>query len=165
MDKLSMVGDSHVSIHAPWEGCDNQMLIYRYNLRRFNSRTLGRVRLLSIDIEISTASFNSRTLGRVRLSRGDADSCILRVSIHAPWEGCDARRVRRKSFSIAFQFTHPGKGATAHYGVDVPRGRGVSIHAPWEGCDLLAMLTSLRFLVSIHAPWEGCDSVVQSCVL
>ena len=34
------------------------------------------------------------------------------VSIHAPWEGCDA-----------------------HYGVDVPSGRGVSIHAPWEGCD------------------------------
>ena len=34
------------------------------------------------------------------------------VSIHAPREGCDARRVRRNIFSIAFQFTHPGRGAT-----------------------------------------------------
>ena len=42
------------------------------------------------------------------------DRAVSLVSIHAPREGCDA-----------------------HYGVDVPRGRGVSIHAPREGCDTL----------------------------
>ena len=79
-----------------------------------------------------------------------------------------------------FQFTHPGRGATAHYGVDVPRGRGVSIHAPREGCDseililddqpsmfqfthpgrgaTVLVLASVAVLtVSIHAPREGCD--------
>ena len=35
---------------------------------------------------------------------------------------------------IMFQFTHPGKGATA-FEVSSHRVIGVSIHAPWEGCD------------------------------
>ena len=56
------------------------------------------------------------------------------VSIHAPWEGCDA-------------------------GLTTQRQRyTVSIHAPWEGCDTtyeIARCTDIR--VSIHAPWEGCD--------
>ena len=56
--------------------------------------------------------FNSRTPGGVRLSTLANLFCELEVSIHAPREGCD------------------------HYGVDVPRGRGVSIHAPREGCDV-----------------------------
>ena len=38
----------------------------------------------------------------------------VNVSIHAPWEGCDARRADQG----------PGDNA-------------VSIHAPWEGCDSL----------------------------
>ena len=33
-----------VSIHAPWEGCDEQLSLCRLDKRRFNSRTLGRVR-------------------------------------------------------------------------------------------------------------------------
>ena len=33
-----------------------------------------------------------------------------------------------------FQFTHPGKGATAAAPVD-SHNIIVSIHAPWEGCD------------------------------
>ena len=64
------------------------------------------------------------------------------VSIHAPWEGCDDDLGRDAEGEGLFQFTHPGKGATA-----VP------------------LLASLLLGVSIHAPWEGCDSVVQSCVL
>ena len=78
-----------VSIHAPWEGCDD-------NLTNVVTDT--------------------------------------HVSIHAPWEGCDARDELTKKRDIEFQFTHPGKGATARRR---PRRRGgyVSIHAPWEGCD------------------------------
>ena len=57
-----------VSIHAPWEGCDRSQLPHHGELRSFNSRTLGRVRLDSI--------FSVRFDGT--------------VSIHAPWEGCDS---------------------------------------------------------------------------
>ena len=82
--------------------------------------------------------------------------------------------------SPLFQFTHPGKGATASKSaVDVLLP--VSIHAPWEGCDLALVEVSDGLLefqfthpgkgataialqelskekVSIHAPWEGCDT-------
>ena len=58
---------------------------------------------------------------------------------------------------IKFQFTHPGKGATAgklRYVKDIR----VSIHAPWEGCDFARLGISHQVVqVSIHAPWEGCD--------
>ena len=78
-----------------------------------------------------------------------------------------------------FQFTHPGRGATAlssYFGYDLD----VSIHAPREGCDLVVILNSPTIecfnsrtpggvrppkdyftgvvpSVSIHAPREGCD--------
>ena len=56
-----------VSIHAPWEGCDRWTRVQRNLVPSFNSRTLGRVRLLSIlTIDL-----------------------LYHVSIHAPWEGCD----------------------------------------------------------------------------
>ena len=60
--------------------------------------------------------------------------CLVLVSIHAPWEGCDRNSSSSPSVMPLFQFTHPGKGATVR---DV----------------LLFCLV----LVSIHAPWEGCD--------
>ena len=90
--------------------------------------------------------FNSRTLGRVRPGRRLPSDALPKVSIHAPWEGCDSiyrstastslcfnsrtlGRVRLEGVSparveaIKFQFTHPGKGATvwckvAYYGAD-----------------------------------------------
>ena len=37
---------------------------------------------------------------------------VLRVSIHAPWEGCDGLGGDSVEASLLFQFTHPGKGAT-----------------------------------------------------
>ena len=83
-----------------------------------------------------------------------------RVSIHAPWEGCDLRGSSSASLSVTFQFTHPGKGATCSrplgtharggfnsrtlgrvrqsYRRQPPDGHAVSIHAPWEGCDQVA---------------------------
>ena len=35
------------------------------------------------------------------------------VSIHAPWEGCDLQPHLYQYQGTRFQFTHPGKGATA----------------------------------------------------
>ena len=58
-----------VSIHAPWEGCDQAGLVAKMTL----------------------TGFNSRTLGRVRLATKVVDESVPSVSIHAPWEGCDAR--------------------------------------------------------------------------
>ena len=57
--------------------------------------------------------------GGVRLSTEEHLRVVEHVSIHAP-----------------------GRGAT-HYGVDVPRGRGVSIHAPGRGATLLLLLHSI----------------------
>ena len=175
---------THVSIHAPWEGCDN--------LLRFLSS--------------SGLRFNSRTLGRVRLHVAYEDPDLTYVSIHAPWEGCDASTLAQNKFIDEFQFTHPGKGATSgHKPTDsrqrgfnsrtlgrvrrvsssltaIPRafqfthpGKGatvglvddevcylVSIHAPWEGCDSFTLQRYNKFVVSIHAPWEGCDSRQRS---
>ena len=80
-----------VSIHAPWEGCDLHGVLHLVRFLSFNSRTLGRVRrALSLNLFLKHNSFNSRTLGRVRLA----------------W------RTAFSAFS-EFQFTHPGKGATA----------------------------------------------------
>ena len=101
----------------------------------FNSRTLGRVRLANSTTFLGLKGFNSRTLGRVRLRRLVLPPLTLLVSIHAPWEGCDA-----------FEPT-----------LTIPID--VSIHAPWEGCDRERTTPGARDTVSIHAPWEGCDRV------
>ena len=84
--------------------------------------------------------------------------------------------------TTTFQFTHPGKGATARYTL-FDDSRAVSIHTPWEGCDFAFTKLSdelcefqfthpgkgatgagrygaIRRGVSIHTPWEGCDAMV-----
>ena len=104
---------SSVSIHAPWEGCDSGWSCCSSNAYGFNSRTLGRVR---------------------------------QAQLPAP-------RLR-----AWFQFTHPGKGATATKRAERDISQRVSIHAPWEGCDkYLSRSKAAVQGVSIHAPWEGCD--------
>ena len=37
---------------------------------------------------------------------------VAKVSIHAPWEGCDEEQRKANNRGDGFQFTHPGKGAT-----------------------------------------------------
>ena len=123
-----------VSIHAPWEGCDPYDKRTTRSSACFNSRTLGRVRLVVGLLLLCCSSFNSRTLGRVRPRRGLCHLSTLlfqfthpgkgatylieayeigdAVSIHAPWEGCDIERNSNSKATTTFQFTHPGKGAT-----------------------------------------------------
>ena len=146
-----------VSIHAPREGCDNNLI-----MRRTHS-----------------VSFNSRTPGGVRLHLAYEDNDLTYVSIHAPREGCDGRDAYKGDFSSKFQFTHPGRGATlrhplftpslASFNSRTPGGvrptevlvkylpRSVSIHAPREGCDWGVRRSPVQRDVSIHAPREGCD--------
>ena len=102
-----------VSIHAPWEGCDLAGLSARSSFRRFNSRTLGRVRLIVVSSHGQSSGFNSRTLGRVRHHFG---KYLVRDA-----RGFNSRtlgRVRQKPNDKRYKLYH------------------VSIHAPWEGCDI-----------------------------
>ena len=171
-----------VSIHAPWEGCDLQRLRLVLMLLMFQFTHPGKgATEVFLYLHIVQTGFNSRTLGRVRLlvpsrvktlitfqfthpGKG-ATAAVFKgcarviVSIHAPWEGCDfsvlSTRIRRIRVSIHA----PWEGCDAHYGVDVPRGRGVSIHAPWEGCDTItikAAVGELKF--QFTHPGKGATS-------
>ena len=156
---LAVVHAIDVSIHAPWEGCDAcsprrflRQIKFQFTHpgkgatvrthikvtipRSFNSRTLGRVRLPVSEVRICTLpSFNSRTLGRVRLS---GDACRRRYDdkfqFTHPGKGATAVVPTIPASGNEFQFTHPGKGATQGVS-DGARNGAVSIHAPWEGCD------------------------------
>ena len=107
-----------VSIHAPREGCDNNLI-----MRRTHS-----------------VSFNSRTPGGVRLHLAYEDNDLTYVSIHAPREGCDGKDGLNNYQLAVFQFTHPGRGATRP-AIDLTIWLNVSIHAPREGCDVLMSLS------------------------
>ena len=102
---------------------------------------------------------------------------LLRVSIHAPRVGRDAR-VEDKLVVKTFQFTRPAWGATVVtesvtwfppcFNSRAPRGarrasgavrsnQVVSIHAPRVGRDRVGGRGLLDQLVSIHAPRVGRD--------
>ena len=136
-----------------------EQTIHNFQHSRFNSRTLGRVRRTLVRSCTTVVSgFNSRTLGRVRRSILTADGITDSVSIHAPWEGCDKRELQSSTPISSFQFTHPGKGATRRE-QQTRTQIDVSIHAPWEGCDQGHQVLPFASQVSIHAPWEGCDQL------
>ena len=143
---------SPVSIHAPREGCDSWCHWCGMCPQGFNSRTPGGVRPDADCKNPEVLKFQFTHPGRGATEYKTAYDELHGVSIHAPREGCDARRDTRSIFSIAFQFTHPGRGATlafdissfqsgfqfTHPGRGAPSGNGnVSIHAPREGCDFL----------------------------
>ena len=82
--------------------------------RRFNSRTLGRVRRYRRCLPSSIRCFNSRTLGRVRRT---ALSCTCKSGLFQfthPGKGATLITTNNKWGISTFQFTHPGKGATGH---------------------------------------------------
>ena len=147
---------AEVSIHAPREGCDPWRSASDPCRRRFNSRTPGGVRPDRAAFHFVVVRFNSRTPGGVRRFANRQDQATktfqfthpgrgatrtqphidieMRVSIHAPREGCDVHTPGDVDALCMFQFTHPGRGATR----DKVRTGGdgeVSIHAPREGCD------------------------------
>ena len=78
-----------VSIHAPWEGCDRRRAEGGRYPRRFNSRTLGRVRPGRIERRGWIGLFQFTHPGKGATTRSIAKENRLTVSIHAPWEGCD----------------------------------------------------------------------------
>ncbi len=150
-----------VSIHAPWEGCDTSAAFSSSRIKGFNSRTLGRVRLNSVDSTYRASSFNSRTLGRVRL--------LLTLTITTTMARFNSRTLGRVRLfasspfptSVLFQFTHPGKGATGVV-TQVSDLTCVSIHAPWEGCDISSFRLFARPLMfQFTHPGKGATSVIE----
>ena len=56
----------------------------------------------------------------------------------------------------AFQFTHPGKGATTNPADWEPHWQFQFTH-PGKGATKREERALRKYEVSIHAPWEGCD--------
>ena len=148
----------------PGKGATYYLIYFTTKVRSFNSRTLGRVRPfepyeliimwwfqfthpgkgatggLTLGIAVSEFQFTHPGKGATKPAR--ANRRRSRVSIHAPWEGCDLSKVRTLTTKLRFQFTHPGKGATSEMGYTSKNLR-VSIHAPWEGCDTMQRLSNV----------------------
>ena len=124
-----------VSIHAPWEGCDVAVscrvcseIVFQFTHpgKGATGTTGRRPREARVSIHAPWEGCDTQPFLECGLRRV--------VSIHAPWEGCDCYTAWALSRRVKFQFTHPGKGATARV-CCIVRARSVSIHAPWEGCD------------------------------
>ena len=80
----------------------------------------------------------------------------IRISIHAPREGCDHGNANATWRDLLFQSTHPVRGAT------VNNSNGVFIYAfqsthPVRGATFLGGVDAQHHAISIHAPREGCD--------
>ena len=119
----------------------NQRLTTNTDEICFNSRTPGGVRRNRLEQLPDFVKFQFTHPGRGATCRSDLRVACVRVSIHAPREGCDVCRPPPEPL--------------------VP----VSIHAPREGCDLRWALLQQVVQVSIHAPREGCDATAGATAL
>ena len=145
-----------VSIHAPWEGCDQVGAEGHRGHSCFNSRTLGRVRQVVEGGRFPSIKFQFTHPGKGATLCHLCSHCVGLVSIHAPWEGCDTSDGEWVTPLSLFQFTHPGKGATISRLLDMLGYGFVSIHAPWEGCDLTMLIhCSLSIKFQFTHPGKG----------
>ena len=137
---------------------------YRYEIKRFNSRTLGRVRLYSLASSSAARlfqfthpgkgatwckstswrayqCFNSRTLGRVR--RGMEGFPPREPSFNSRTLGRVRLTLIRCNYAIAC-FNSRTLGRVRRSTLAIRLGvTDVSIHAPWEGCDCVSRMISL----------------------
>ena len=170
---------THVSIHAPREGCDRPCAGRSKRITSFNSRTPGGVRHVVRPKLLISLRFQFTHPGR-----GATRSQLILLNVKRCFNSRTPGGVRPNqtidNFQLSrFQFTHPGRGATClasfvsstqesfnsrtpggvrHVGnLDPNKLLPVSIHAPREGCDYTSGVTPYLTQVSIHAPREGCD--------
>ena len=82
-----------------------------------------------------------------------------------PRTPCGVRRLRQAGVlhDLAFQSTHPMRGATHHHLV-MDRAAWISIHAPHAGCDFRVQKLRAPAEISIHAPHAGCDKEIMDMV-
>ena len=147
-----------VSIHAPREGCDEGGMSNYIAEIMFQSTHPVRGATYPIydekhreELFQSTHPVRGATETAAYRARG------LRVSIHAPREGCDQRILPTPRIRGRFQSTHPVRGATVgHTGRDPDYHRFQSTH-PVRGATDVTWSPWPEGMVSIHAPREGCD--------
>ena len=168
-----------ISIHAPLAGCDTFTPTTATRTRlHFNPRTPCGVRHVPDGQPPSLGDFNPRTPCGVRRPPGNRRAERRYFNPRTP---CGVRRFDYVPIlsHLAFQSTHPLRGATASLRPLRPL-RHISIHAPLAGCDgvisfqaakhaafqsthPLRGATALRAGrglhagISIHAPLAGCD--------
>ena len=147
-----------VSIHAPREGCDSSGGAPPNPQVAFQFTHPGRgATFSSASIRRRIVCFNSRTPGGVRRECAPHGAQVIWVSIHAPREGCDTSFSEMMMRASAFQFTHPGRGATRRRGSLPTSSTLFQFTHPGRGATKYLALRILGRLVSIHAPREGCD--------
>ena len=125
----------HVSIHAPREGCDYQHQALLRPSEKFQFTHPGRGATSDNEHRYTPKEFQFTHPGRGATQPTCSPRAMQMVSIHAPREGCDREEhlslldygcfnsrtpggVRLVLFCVVllvrrFQFTHPGRGATA----------------------------------------------------
>ena len=84
----------------------------------------------------------------------------LLISIHAPREGSDQKRLfvrQRQVISIHAPREGSDDDAAKRYHLPVD----ISIHAPREGSDRFGRFSLLTGIISIHAPREGSDATAE----
>ena len=87
-------GKTYISINEfqfthPGKGATVSVRLSSMLLQCFNSRTLGRVRQITAIIRLTSGQFQFTHPGKGATTNTSLAPQTLRVSIHAPWEGCD----------------------------------------------------------------------------
>ena len=150
-----------ISIHAPREGCDPNGISQVLEWMDFNPRTPRGVRPQKRTKRSPTSNFNPRTPRGVRQADGTYKALNAGFQSTHPARGATAVRQPLNPRFIQFQSTHPARGATG--GSMPPLGsKTISIHAPREGCDPIQFDMDAEDAISIHAPREGCDRIPES---
>ena len=75
-----------------------------------------------------------------------------------PGRGATARILSNEIPAYEFQFTHPGRGATAVCNVNSLIKERFNSRTPGGVRQLTLTIITILTMVSIHAPREGCDS-------
>ena len=115
----------------------------------------ARREIFLIDVSVISISIHAPLAGCDQLGAHFSPKSS-HISIHAPLAGCDLTADDITADKLAFQSTHPLRGATVHHR---PAGLvgGISIHAPLAGCDFGHYHDNKAVDISIHAPHAGRD--------
>jgi len=160
-----------ISIHAPYAGCDWLYAVPTVPFGNFNPRTLRGVRRKYPIAPKDVFTFQSThpTRGATRVKRCNSVnrqfqsthptrgatfyfqylSLKTKISIHAPYAGCDLLVFSNVVKPTKFQSTHPTRGATFQSYQNSQKSL-ISIHAPYAGCDALFLL-----LPNVLSPFQS----------
>ena len=112
-DLLLLFFGGFISIHAPRMGSDSPSALPKSGFSHFNPRSPDGERLpVSRFAMPSPSNFNPRSPDGERLTNGGIHCLRLKISIHAPRMGSDVVGGQKPFWSLRFQSTLPGWGAT-----------------------------------------------------